>query len=67
VRELDKTRVMDLMRHLQRLDQEPPAPEGESIRQVARQAIFDEIGRLVQRDWLAVYRNGDLLDVVSLT
>jgi hypothetical protein len=48
------------------LEAERPPPEETAIRQVAQQAIVDEISRLVRKDWLSVYRNGDTLDVVSL-
>ena len=57
---------MDLLGRLETLDSEHPAPEEESIHCVAKRAIIDEISHLVREDWLAVYRNGDLLDVVSL-
>ncbi len=66
MRETDKNRVMDLLRRLERLEATRPAPEEEAIQLVAQRAIVDEISRLVRRDWLAVYRNGDTLDVVSL-
>ena len=54
------------MMRLKILEAERPPPEEIAIRQVAHQAIVDEISRLVRRDWLSVYRNGDSLDVVSL-
>ncbi len=66
MRETDKSRVMDLLSRLEKLDSQTPAPEEEPVHTVAKRAIMDEISQLVQRDWLAVYRNGDLLDAVSL-
>ncbi len=62
----DRQRVLDLLSRLKRLETAVPAPEEEAIHQVARQAIVDEISRLVHADSLAVYRNGDGIDVVSL-
>ena len=64
--ETDKKRVIDLLRRLETLQAARPAPGEEAIREVAQQAIVDEISQLVRRDWLSVYRNGDTLDVVSL-
>lgn len=66
MRETDKQKVLDLLRRLERLEATRPVPEEEAIQQVAQQALVDEISRLVRRDWLAVYRNGNTLDVVSL-
>ncbi len=64
--EIEKQRVLDLLMRLKILEAERPPPEETAIRQVAQQAIVDEISRLVRKDWLSVYRNGDTLDVVSL-
>ena len=64
MRETEQQRVLD---RLQRLEANDPAPEEKAIHAVATQAIVDEISRLVRQDWLAVYRNGNSLDVVSLT
>jgi hypothetical protein len=66
VSEIEKQRVLDLLTRLKILEAERPPPEEIAIRQIAHQAIVDEISRLVRRDWLSVYRNGDTLDVVSL-
>ena len=65
--ESEKKRILDLLARLEQLEATPPPVEERSIRQVAEQAIVDEISRLIRRDWLAVYRNGSTLDVVSLT
>lgn len=66
MRETEKEQVLELLRRLERLEETRPAPEEEAIQLVAQQALIDEISCLVRRDWLAVYRNGDTLDVVSL-
>jgi len=65
--ECEKKRILDLLSRLEQLEASPPPAEELSIRQLAEQAIVDEISRLIRRDWLAVYRNGSTLDVVSLT
>ena len=67
MRDIERQRVLDLLQRLQRLEDHDPAPEEQAIQQVASQAIIDEISVLVRRDWLAVYRNGDSIDVVCLT
>ena len=64
--EIDKKRVLDLLRRLEALEAEQSPPEELAIRQVARHAIEEEISKLVRRDWLSVYRNGGTIDVVSL-
>ncbi len=64
--ETEKNRVLDLLRRLEILEAEQPPPEERAIREVAQDAIVDEISRLVRRDWLSVYRNGGTIDVVSL-
>ena len=63
----EKKRILDLLLRLEQLEATPPRVEEKSIRQVAELAIVDEISRLIRQDWLAVYRNGASLDVVSLT
>ncbi len=65
MKEVDQKRVQDLLQRLERLETRSPAPEETAIQAVAQQAIVDEIRRLVRQDWLAVYRNGGNLDVVS--
>lgn len=67
MRESERQRVLDLLQRLQKLEADDPAPEEQAIHQVATKAIIDEISVLVRRDWLAVYRNGNSIDVVSLT
>ncbi len=64
--EIEKKLVLDLLRRLEILEAAQPPPEELAISQVAQQAIVEEISRLVRRDWLSVYRNGDTIDVVSL-
>ena len=65
MKEVDKTRVQDLLRRLERLETQRPAPEETAIQAIAQQAIVEEISKLVRQDWLAVYRSGGNLDVVS--
>ena len=65
MKEVDKTRVQDLLRRLERLETQCPAPEKTAIQAVAQQAIVEEISKLVRQDWLTVYRSGGNLDVVS--
>jgi len=65
MKEVDKKRVHDLLRRLERLETQRPAPEESAIHAVAQRAIAEEISRLVQQDWLTVYRSGGNLDVVS--
>ncbi len=67
MRDNDRQRVLDLMGHLERLEADEPTPGEESVHQIAQRAIIDEISRLVRRDWLAVYRKGDSIDVISMT
>ena len=62
----DRKRIQDLLCRLEQLEAKRPAPEEEPIRQVALQAIVDEISQLARQDGLAVYRNGITLDVVIL-
>ena len=65
MKEVDKKRVQDLLRRLERLETQRPTPEESAIHAVAQQAIVDEISKLVRQDWLSVYRNGGTLDAVS--
>ncbi len=66
MKEVDKKRVQDLLRRLERLETQCPAPEQSAIHAVAQQAIVEEISKLVRQDWLAVYRSGGTLSAVSL-
>ncbi len=61
----DKRKVQDLLQRLAQLERLCPAPEEAAILSVARQALEDEIQKLTYGS-LAVYRNGDNLDAISL-
>ena len=62
----DERRIRELLQRLERLDSRKPAPEEEAIVAVARDAIVEEMTRLLRQDWLAVYRKGGTLDAISL-
>ena len=66
MRSSTEKRVRELLRHLDTLEARDPRPEDEAIVVVARQAIVDELSRLVRADGLAVYRRGDSLEAVSM-
>ena len=66
--------IRELLDRLERLETEMASSNELSprdvlcrpIRAVARDAIVDELSRLVREDWLSVYRRGDTIDAISL-
>lgn len=61
-----RDRIHELLRRLEQLESTEPRPEEAAVLEVAKQAIVDELSRVAREDWLAVYRNGNSLDAVSL-
>ena len=66
MRPRDERRIRELLQRLECLDSRDPGPEEEAIVAVARNAIVDEMTRVLRQDWLAVYRKGGTLDAISL-
>ena len=59
-------KVDALLERLDTLEAATPAPEQKAIFEVSRQAIMEELTRLLREDGLAVYRSGGNLDAVSM-
>ncbi len=66
MRPSDKSKILELLQRLERLEARQPRPEEASIVAVARNALVDEMTKLCRQDWLAVYRKGDTLDAISM-
>ena len=66
MRPRDEHRIRELLQRLECLDSRNPGPEEVAIIAVARNAIVDEMTRVLRQDWLAVYRKGGTLDAISL-
>lgn len=66
MRPRDEKRIRELLGRLEQLEAKRPLPEEAAIVAVARNAIVDEMTRVLREDWLAVYRKGDTLDAISL-
>ncbi|MHC5066336.1 MAG: hypothetical protein ACYTG5_20455 [Planctomycetota bacterium] len=61
-----QSKVDELLKRLDRLEATKPSPEQKAIFEVARQAIMDELTRLLREEGLAVYSSGGNLDAISL-
>ena len=59
-------KIEELLQHLDRLDATTPTPEQRSILEVSRQAVMDELSRLLREDGLDIYQSGGNLGAISL-
>ncbi len=60
-------KVDELLKRLDLLEATKPTAEQQAIFEVARQAIMDDLTRLLREGGLAVYSSGKNLDAISLT
>lgn len=65
MRPTSKDRIRELLQHLEALDA-GDATIDSAVWTSARDAIFEELSRLVRADGLAVYRRGDTLEAVIM-
>ena len=66
MRSSTEKQVRQLLETLEALDARSRCPEERAIVAAEREAIVEELSRLVRADGLAVYRRGDSIEAVSM-